>query len=126
MENNTTHRERKKPPIQVKPSPTYIATLGVIVGLAILLILVTFGILPIYDWYLNWVGFIDQIITISMLAVLGAVFFGMLLAYRMLTKTSFTPFEQSMLEMTEDVKELRSKIDALEELLETMNAREKE
>ena len=115
-----------KQPVRVRPSPTYIASLGIIATLMILIILVTFGIFPVIDWYLNWVGFLDQIITISMLAVLGAVFFGMLIAYRMLTKTSFTPFEHSMLEMSEDVKQMKAKIEKLETLLESKNRGEEE
>ena len=106
MEKSALDRGIVKQPIRVRPSVTYIVSLGIIATLMVLLLLITFGIFPVIDWYLNWVGFLDQVITISMLAVLGAVFFGMLIAYRMLTKTSFTPFEQSMLEMSEDVKQL--------------------
>ena len=126
MEKSAMDRGVKKQPVRVRPSLTYIASLAIIATLMILLILVTFGIFPVIDWYLNWVGFLDQVITISMLAVLGAVFFGMLIAYRMLTKTSFTPFEHSMLEMSEDVKQMKAKIERLEELLESKNRGEEE
>ncbi len=68
------------------------------------------GIIPITDILLNFIGFISMLISITMLAVIGAIFLGMYLSHRILTKKGFTPFEISMLEMHEDIKYMKKQI----------------
>jgi hypothetical protein len=47
---------------------------------------------------------------ISILAIIGAVFVGMFASHRILSTTGFTPFEQEMLRMREDLRELHEKV----------------
>ena len=72
------------------------------------------GIIPITDILLNFIGFISMLVTITMLAIVGAIFIGMYVSHRILTKKGFTPFEISMMEMHEDIKDIKKRINKLE------------
>jgi len=50
---------------------------------------------------------------ISILSFIGATFLGIYVSHRILAVQEFTPFEQEMLRMREDVRELRDRIDQL-------------
>jgi hypothetical protein len=76
------------------------------------------GLIPIKSILLNFVGFISMLVSITMLAVVGAIFLGMYLSHRILSKKGFTPFEVSMMEMHEDIKEIKSRINYLEKKME--------
>jgi amino acid permease len=79
------------------------------------------GIIPITDILLNFIGFISMLVTITMLAIVGAIFLGMYLSHRILTKKGFTPFEISMLEMHEDIKDMKGRLTKLENELNNRN-----
>ena len=79
------------------------------------------GLIPIKDILLSFIGFINMLIAITMLSVVGAIFLGMYLSHRMLTKKGFTPFEISMLEMHEDIKEMNKRLEKLETKLNDKN-----
>jgi hypothetical protein len=51
---------------------------------------------------------------IIILALIGAIFVGMMLSHRILTVGAFTPFEEEMLKMREDIKAIKEKIDRME------------
>jgi hypothetical protein len=72
------------------------------------------GVFSINDILLNFIGFISMLISITTLAIVGAIFFGMYISHRILSKRGFTPFEMSMMEMHEDIKEIKTKIAQLE------------
>jgi predicted membrane protein len=47
------------------------------------------------------------------LALIGAIFIGMLLSHRILSIGGFTPFEEEMLKMREDIKEINRRLEKL-------------
>ena len=57
------------------------------------------------------------ITAIGILAIIGAVFVGIFLIYRIYYRQEFTPFEKEMLAMREDVKTLTAKVEDLAERL---------
>jgi amino acid permease len=95
----------------------YYLILSLFLIIAIWIIGTLSGLIPIKDILLNFIGFISMLISITMLAVIGAIFLGMYLSHRILTKKGFTPFEISMMEMHEDVKELKTRIAEIEDQL---------
>ena len=95
----------------------YYFLLLILVVTAIWIIGTLSGIIPIKDILLNFIGFISMLISITMLAVVGAIFLGMYLSHRILTKKGFTPFEISMLEMHEDIKDIKARLVKVENKL---------
>jgi hypothetical protein len=75
------------------------------------------GLIPIKSILLNFVGFISMLVSMTMLAIVGAIFLGMYLSHRILSKKGFTPFEVSMMEMHEDIKEIKGRVNYLEKKL---------
>jgi hypothetical protein len=59
------------------------------------------------------------LVVLAVLALIGAVFLGMVISHRMLAGQDFTPFEEEMLKMRQEVRELRDRVDVL---LEKMGA----
>ena len=55
-------------------------------------------------------------IILIVLALIGAIFVGMFLSHRILSIGGFTPFEEEMIEMREDIKTINKKLDRLIEL----------
>ncbi|MEE9116174.1 MAG: hypothetical protein V3U09_04675 [Thermoplasmata archaeon] len=59
--------------------------------------------------------FVLALVIIAVLAVIGAAFMGVLISHRIFSVKSFTPFEEEMLQMRKEVKEIKKKIDELVE-----------
>ncbi|WP_455391907.1 hypothetical protein [[Eubacterium] cellulosolvens] len=97
----------------------FIVLVIVLIIIAILLIGFLSGIFEVMDLVLNFVGFISMLVSITTLAIVGAIFLGMYLSHRILTKRGFTPFEISMLEMHEDVREIKKRLGKLEKELQS-------
>jgi predicted membrane protein len=55
--------------------------------------------------------FVLALVIIAVLAVIGAAFLGILISHRIFSVKSFTPFEEEMLQMRKEVKEIKKKID---------------
>ena len=60
--------------------------------------------------YLSPVTFIFSLVLITILALVGAVFVGFYLSSQVYSARGFTPFEQEMLRMREEVTELRREL----------------
>jgi hypothetical protein len=58
-----------------------------------------------------------MLVSITTLAIVGAIFLGMYLSHRILSKRGFTPFEISMLEMHEDIRDIKKRVDEMEKEL---------
>jgi len=58
----------------------------------------------------SFVGFIYALTVISVLSIIGAVFVGMFVSHRILTTKGFTPFEQEMLRMRGEIRELNERV----------------
>ncbi len=65
----------------------------------------------------SFLGFIFALMVISVLSIIGAVFVGMFAAHRVLAGKGFTPFEQEMLRMRQEIRDLSERLDAIAERL---------
>lgn len=101
--------------LKYKVPAMYYLILLILIVIAIWIIGTLSGLIPIEDILLNFIGFISMLVSITMLAIFGAIFLGMYLSHRILTKKGFTPFEISMMEMHEDIKEMKDRLSKLEE-----------
>ena len=59
--------------------------------------------------------FVLALVIIAVLAVVGAAFMGVLISHRIFSVKSFTPFEEEMLQMRKEVKEIKKKVDEMVE-----------
>ena len=107
--------------IKYRIPSVYIFFVIILVIISIWIIASLAGLIPVEELLLNFTGFISMLVSITMLAVLGAIFLGMYLSHRMLTKKGFTPFEISMLEMHEDIKELKKRLTKIENEIKNKN-----
>ncbi|MCK5290742.1 MAG: hypothetical protein KAR39_01855 [Thermoplasmata archaeon] len=57
--------------------------------------------------------FVLALVIIAVLAVIGAAFMGVLITHRIFSVKSFTPFEEEMLQMRKEVKEIKKKVDEM-------------
>lgn len=90
----------------------------VAIELGILAGWITPGNLVVY-FYL----FVYAIVFVAILAIIGAVFLGTVISHRIMAGQRFTPFEEEMLKMRQEVRELHDRVDAL---LEKMGASSKD
>jgi len=86
----------------------------VVVGLLIAIeVAILFGVVNPYDVVTFFFIMVSALVVIAVLAIIGAMFLGLYISHRILSTQAFTPFEQEMLQMAEDVKRLSDKVDAL-------------
>lgn len=60
---------------------------------------------------------VSALVVIAVLAIIGATFVGIYISHRILAARDFTPFEQEMLKMSEEVKRLSERVGALAKTL---------
>lgn len=85
-----------------------------VVGLLIAIeVAILFGVVNPYDVVTFFFIMVSALVVIAVLAIIGAMFLGLYISHRILSTQAFTPFEQEMLQMAEDVKRLSDKVDAL-------------
>lgn len=65
----------------------------------------------------SFLGFVYALVVIAILAIIGAVFLGMFVSHRIMSTQGFTPFEQEMLKMRKEVRELQNRVDAIADKL---------
>ncbi len=86
----------------------------VIVGLlASIEAAIVFGVVNPYDVVTFFFIMVSALIVIAVLAIIGATFLGIYISHRILSTRDFTPFEQEMLRMAEEVKRLTEKVEAI-------------
>ena len=66
-----------------------------------------------FDPFTNFYFLILAIAVIGILSIIGAVFVGIFIIYRIYYRQEFTPFEKEMLAMREDVKRLTVEVEGL-------------
>ncbi len=75
----------------------------------------------------SFLGFVFALVVIAILAIIGAVFLGMVISHRIMSGQAFTPFEEEMLKMRQEVRELHDRLDAVLPKLGTLpETKEKE
>lgn len=85
--------------------------IAVIVILATFEILQLTGILKLTQIVANFYLFMFSLVVVSVLAIIGAIFLGITLAHRMLESKEFTPFEEEMLSMKEQINRIEQMLD---------------
>ncbi|MCI4336781.1 MAG: hypothetical protein L3K17_06255 [Thermoplasmata archaeon] len=69
--------------------------------------------LPLQSAVGNLLSFIFALVFTNILALVGAIFIGIYISTRLRAPTGFTPFEEEMLRMRQELTELRGKVDAI-------------
>jgi hypothetical protein len=104
--------------MKFKTPPSYILWFIVLLVIGVVLIvpwtLDIFGILDFNEIFLWVMGTLVGWTVIIVLALIGAIFVGMLLSHRILSIGAFTPFEEEMLKMSEDIKAIKKKLDDMD------------
>ncbi len=95
---------------------TLVIAVLVILELAEVFKFFTLGYVAVLE---NPLAFIFSIVLITILALVGAVFIGIYIAHRILSPQGFTPFEEEMLHMREDVTKLRQELETVSQTLRT-------
>ncbi len=91
--------------------------------LLIVAVLITIWVGVLFGWITpgnlvtSFFIFIYALVAIAFLAIIGAVFLGMVISHRIMSGQGFTPFEEEMLRMRQEVRELRDRLDAIAEKL---------
>lgn len=67
------------------------------------------GLIPL-DPIASLITVLYALAVISVLSIVGAVFVGMFVSHRILSTKGFTPFEQEMLRMRQEVRELSDRV----------------
>ncbi|UCF08024.1 MAG: hypothetical protein JSW28_10355 [Thermoplasmata archaeon] len=103
--------------LAVKTPFSYVLWLIILFIIALLvvvpLISIFTGILDIDSVYFWVVGAIVSWSAMIILALIGAIFVGMLLSHRILSVGSFTPFEEEMLKMRQDITAINEKLETI-------------
>jgi sterol desaturase/sphingolipid hydroxylase (fatty acid hydroxylase superfamily) len=94
----------------------------IVVMIAILAIALFVGgtwlrIIPLGDVFLYTQNAVIYWIGLIFFAIVGAVFFGMLISHRLITTQNFTPFEKMVLEMRRELGEINTRLAQIEKHL---------
>jgi MFS superfamily sulfate permease-like transporter len=90
---------------------------------AIIALLVLFEAAQLLGWVsYTWITrnlsiFIVAVVLVSLFSVIGAMFLGMYVSHRFFSMKGFTPFEEEMLRVREDVKQINEKLKGIEDAL---------
>ncbi|UCG68226.1 MAG: hypothetical protein JSV09_10410 [Thermoplasmata archaeon] len=98
--------------LKVKTPFSFFLWIMLFIIIALFVSLLT-GIIEITDVFVYLMGAIVGWTALIILALIGAIFIGMLLSHRILSIGAFTPFEEEMLKMREDIKSINKKLDSL-------------
>jgi hypothetical protein len=70
--------------------------------------------LPVQSWIGDPLAFVFALVFTTILAMVGAIFIGIYFSVRMLSPTGFTPFEEEMLKMRGDLRDLKATVDEMQ------------
>lgn len=100
----------------MKKVPMPLLIVGMLVlSLGLLAIGMMTGYIPLRDIFASFVTFVFTLVIITVLAVIGAVFIGMLISHRVFSSRQFTTFEEEMLKMKEDLNDIKETLDEMKE-----------
>ena len=69
--------------------------------------------LPVQNALSDPLAFLSGLVFTTLVALVGATFIGVYLSHRLLSPTGFTPFEEEMLRMRADLREVKRDVAAL-------------
>ncbi len=61
----------------------------------------------------SFITLVYALVVIAVLAIIGAVFLGMVISHRIMSGQGFTPFEEEMLKMRQEVRDLHDRVEAI-------------
>ena len=85
--------------------------------LAVIWVAVLLGYLTPSDIVGSFLTLVFALVVISVLAIIGAVFLGMVISHRIMSGQAFTPFEEEMLKMRQEVRDLHDRIEVIADKL---------
>jgi len=85
--------------------------LGIVAVLVAVESLILTGFITPASQIASFLTLIYALVVISVLAFIGAIFLGMFVSHRILSGKGFTPFEQEMLRMRQDIRDLNDRIE---------------
>lgn len=88
----------------------WILVVGVLVAIEIGILT---GTINTNDPIASFFTFLFALVVISILSIVGAVFVGMFVSHRILSTEDFTPFEQEMLRMRQEIRELGDRMEEI-------------
>ncbi len=88
----------------------WLLVVGVLVAIEVLILT---GVLTVGNLLGFFILFVFGLVFVAVLAIVGAVFVGMFVSHRILSTQGFTPFEQEMLRMRQEVRDLAERVDAI-------------
>ncbi|HTD81651.1 MAG TPA: hypothetical protein VK723_05835 [Thermoplasmata archaeon] len=88
----------------------WLAIVGLLVAIEVAIVA---GVVNPYDVVTFFFIMVSALIVIAVLAIIGATFLGIYISHRILSTRDFTPFEQEMLRMAEEVKRLSEKVETI-------------
>jgi len=98
---------------RVRISRWTILWLGIVAVLVAVETLILTGFITPASAITSFLTLIYALVVISVLAFIGAIFLGMFVSHRILSGKGFTPFEQEMLRMRQDLRELNDRIEQI-------------
>lgn len=96
-----------------KPSLGITAWIIIALVLVVLEVLQLTGIIRLSDIAANFYLFVFSLVIVSVLAIIGAIFLGITIAHRFMVNRGFTPFEEEMLSMKEQINRMEEMIENL-------------
>ncbi len=85
----------------------------VVASLLIVFVLQITGVLTLADLAANPVLFLVAFVIVAVLSAVGAMFIGVFVTHRIFASTEFTPFEEEMLRMREEVRQIRERLEEI-------------
>ncbi|MFQ5986752.1 MAG: hypothetical protein ACE5KQ_05285 [Thermoplasmata archaeon] len=82
-----------------------------VVALFVLFVLQLSGIITLADLAADPILFLVAFVIVAVLSAVGAMFIGVFVTHRIFASSEFTPFEQEMLRMREEVREIRDRLE---------------
>ena len=101
----------------VRVSRWTLVWLLIVAVLVVVWLLIIEGVITPGSLIGSFYGFLFALGLISVLAIIGAIFLGTWVSHRIMASQGFTPFEEEMLKMHQEVRELRDRVDAIAEHL---------
>ncbi len=85
----------------------------VVASLLIVFVLQISGVLTLADLAANPVLFLVAFVIVAVLSAVGAMFIGVFVTHRIFASSEFTPFEEEMLRMREEVRQIRERLEEI-------------
>jgi predicted membrane protein len=89
--------------------------LALVIMLMIVLVAQMTDVITFGDIIANFFLFLVVLVIIAILAIIGAMFVGVFISHRIFSVKAFTPFEEEMLRMREEVAEIKEALERMDD-----------